>query len=65
MRRPTITAIRAHRGATGIVVVTLLALVAAAVALYKAGADAATVSLFVIGACSFGFGLMRRPRSRD
>jgi hypothetical protein len=65
MRKTTTTAVRIHRGAIGIAVVTVLALIAAALALYEAGADTGTMSLFIIGACSFGFGLMRRPRSRD
>lgn len=65
MSRPTTTAVKGHRGVIGVVVITVLAVIVAAVALFKAGADSATVSLFVVGACSFAFGLMRPPRSRD
>lgn len=65
MRRTTTTPGGRHRGSAGIAVVVLIALAAAVAALFKAGADGATVSLFVIGACLFGFGLIRRPRSRD
>lgn len=65
MRRRTTPAIKGHRGVIGVVVITVLAVIVAAVALFEAGADSATVSLFAIGACSFAFGLMRPPRSRD